>query len=791
MLTLANISSPFHRTHGEQSIAPPSLKKNITIEAQALIDAILHGPQKPIFEVTVIGSGGGGNGGDGGNGVGEEASPETLPPITSILYERGRVFGDSLAAQLPLSSTESSPLLQPAPHNSLLDEIKAAQKEYAEGVENAKGLAKLVSNIFSYLHRCKKNIPFISSIVEMNHFTYAAYALIPPIIKAATHISFFIKNSTFKSKLDNSSIAQTFSNQAIPQSETAASTALQPERISAQADWVYVQRRQAVDRKGFHQSIGQFLIKELPNVILAFVIKLTPLAKGAKKPLIEIVKSLNQIYVSRSLLTKQKELIYSLNPIQDLSQTDAVSKFLDRLKKCQNFQEVKDEFKSADINEEILPEQFEQFRFLMEHNARYQNDISNRYLYSLQRKSPFTRLSQPHLSNTPIARPYANGQYIEQLLRRRQIEVETKIASMKQDIKNKIDATANTQSFEPIKTYFKALSIDLDDIQVNNQPVTNRDLLLLAKNDDQLMERLAKSRLSAIETKASSVVHAIRATLLSKHPEERDFLKFTVLTSTISALFGGIEISCVFSQKIKSFFSETLIKSFSKNLINLPNIGLIFVLFPKTSIKVLAIFLAIAKHIFSKQYKPNEYSAEGYKLGLKIGVLTAIHYFYLAMLFFQKTFLWVDINLIEARIMKMEIQANDPRYDEIETDWQQSKTDFREKKNPLDEAYQTLQTQDVDFMLNPNSKGKNIEGESLDAIKTIISTLDKEDFQYYQQEVQDFLNRHLDLAIRQDGSTTRTQVKIADKVKELFTSEGETFIRVHQENQALHPFISH
>jgi hypothetical protein len=249
--------------------------------------------------------------------------------------------------------------------------------------------------------------------------------------------------------------------------------------------------------------------------------------------------------------------------------------------------------------------------------------------------------ASPEYNDTTIA------QYLEVLKDNITICHQLKLEKDEGHLKTLLDLK---RSFLDLKSKFSHLQTVLESKSEEEiHKLDEKEFDQLGEEFDQLDEEFNKLSESFHETSALLIKQVISETGSRKEAIERQFVEWRVTQSAILLLTCGIQIALWAFPQSPLAPLHPLIEHLTINRVK--QLPLTSFLFPEKSIKLMTMSLLIAEHLtLGLDFKPHEYSLEGYKLSFQIRFFRFIDMILSSVVYFDRALSWIQAHMISNQI---------------------------------------------------------------------------------------------------------------------------------------------
>lgn len=313
-----------------------------------------------------------------------------------------------------------------------------------------------------------------------------------------------------------------------------------------------------------------------------------------------------------------------------------------------------------------------------------------------------------------------------------------------------------------------------------------------AVQDEDYRNLISREWVAHQENTAQLIVQGLRQALLSKNKVENKFLLFEAVKNSFKILCSALQFYLffpVFSTSTFNSILEVFFKDFSKvGSFKLFNIG--SHLYPKLKLKIDSIFLLIAKHFFAVNYKPHEYSLDGYRLEGQRRMIRFVLLIYSLLFLSQEGLLWVNFKVFDLFSQRLERRSlsEDSRYIELNQEREKVNKYWHDYKKKTDEQIKSLKFQDLNLIFqtppppatsNKKTTDQIVEGgttgdtivEGNTTIDTIVDALRDADVRFFPKATIVFFETHLGFHL-----TEESKGSLKKYLENFFTKEEGDFI---------------
>ncbi len=486
---------------------------------------------------------------------------------------------------------------------------------------------------------------------------------------------------------------------------------------------------------------------------------------------VSIIKNAYSAWKIGKACRYQKEWVHHLSPrilidhqASEASQeqlNDETISFLNSLSLCKNVEEVKKIFKQRRMSiEEDVPNDFASWQQLFE-GKRFRRYIIQSYYHSVGKK------------------PVFNTDDVKSLLRKREKDFKATVDANLTKIFGFI-TTTHEFTFEEIKDFFAKQHIYLNCLEF---PPQNKEEWELRINDLEFQRSLAKQWVEYQETSAKLLDQGLRQSLLSKNAIESKFLNYrwkeNIASITLSLIqfaltFRGMHFSSIAA--ISEAFSIDLSKA------GIPGIGLIYLLFPDTSLKIETLIASVSEYLFLGQYKPHTYSKESYKLFFQKRWLLFISKLHSQISLFKQFMLWINIRLVENCIMGLPKKPLEEysKYTEIQEDEKQFQLKCRKRLKELKILLRQMRLLDEKKIIQPSYGRTGPNGEKVDSIEIIANTLEELDMEMFSERTREFIETNFGIKL------TENRKDLKKEFEKFFLKNEMNFVNSNRKNRFIY-----
>jgi hypothetical protein len=468
--------------------------------------------------------------------------------------------------------------------------------------------------------------------------------------------------------------------------------------------------------------------------------------KSFFKLFIVSVKELINTISSIGAIDKQHELLYTLAaPSISLNSTEQTitpqaSIFIQKLLVCPTVDAVKSVLEAAGVDI-VPPNNIDQFRYLMQ-SSRYRSILAEKFDYTLQKGTFFSRVTQFEVGNQSSGVRTISSSTVFDALKAQQADYNNRLELLQKEIKEENPSLP--------------------------------DDLVLAK---------AKQKLDAIEIEASLLKTALKQTMVVKHQLERPFFYYSVIGSIqkfslFSAKFVG---SCLSTYGKTALYDA--VDAISKDLFDSTCISGIVSFFSfvpmvsQISFKTVNVVIDLSQLTFARQYKPNEYSVNGYYNSFLLEKIKLQKFLHAAYVLSMKGGYYLRDAVAHFRNQET---SNTP-YELLDAQQAELNKALKIEKKAATKVLQNLKAKDLDRALSQSITG---------GIEIIAETLSKANVRYYPKETLEFLNRHIGLGLSalddREALSKLDSASLSEQITQLFMSDTKDFLDTIHANEVSH-----
>lgn len=414
-----------------------------------------------------------------------------------------------------------------------------------------------------------------------------------------------------------------------------------------------------------------------------------------------------------------------------------VRAFLMSLIKCSTLKEVKKILDDKSIITIELPQAFNRWRTQLK-DPQFKSMLKESY-YVATGKRPWTLRSYKDSVTDSIV----DGD-IEKRLAAAQKEREKKIERAASTIIAKNIDACQTKSYPEIVEHFKSLHVHFDTLVLDKTlqqalpwPLTSKDEWQACAASPEFCQALAAQWVDYQEALSQLTDQTGRQFLLSTLSVENKFLNFHWTKYNVGILSSAVQfIFCLeyLSLQIATSVLKIFVTEFAS--MNIPGAGLLYLgypLYPNFSFKPEAIIMLLAEHFFGIKHRPNEYSLESYQLSMQIRLVELQEVARYLLTTIQGILLWINIRLIENRVMELEqkpLEA-DNRYQGLTDQYRKACMDCQNTIISYKARLNALKLADVNIALNPEIADLRTNDKPFDPIENFVHSLQDADFDYF------------------------------------------------------------
>lgn len=303
-----------------------------------------------------------------------------------------------------------------------------------------------------------------------------------------------------------------------------------------------------------------------------------------------------------------------------------------------------------------------------------------------------------------------------------------------------------------------------------------------AVKDQNYRDLISREWMTHQESTAQLIVQGLRQALLCKNKVENKFLVFEAIKNSFKILCSALQLYLfypVFSTSTFNSILEVFFKDFSKvGSFRLFNIG--SHLYPNLKLKIDFIFLLIAKHFFAVNYKPHEYSLEGYRLEGQRRMIRFALLIYSLNFLCQEGLLWANFKVLDLFSQRpaRRLFSEDSCYIELNQERERINKFYHEYKERTDKQIKSLKFQDLNLLFKTppppgppkeDNTANIVEGST--TIDTIVDALRDADVRFFPKATIVFFKTHLGFNL-----TEESKGSLKKYLENFFTKEEGNFI---------------
>lgn len=345
-------------------------------------------------------------------------------------------------------------------------------------------------------------------------------------------------------------------------------------------------------------------------------------------------------------------------------------------------------------------------------------------------------------------------------------------------IKDVVDE-CNKKSFQEIIVHLKDLHINLDTLSLNNRtlpiPPTTKEEWLKCSENGQFCEALAEQWVNYQETSARLLLQGLQPILLSKLHVEEKFLRLQMVENTLNLVSFIIQLILSFPQTIL-YQTNSLLEVFVKDLAKdgIPGGGAAYLFFPELNFKLGTLIMKFVGHFFAGQYKPNEYSFEGYRMSVKMR-LYKLHVFVCdVMQLIGQAVLWLSIHL-ENRMNRLNGKKSveeAARLNAKKAIYEKFRSDITQNIKNIEKNLEELRVKDA-----KNNLKQGVNDKEFDPIKNFVEAFLAVDPKFFPPNVVEFFEENLGIDF---GNKDKTMVGPA--LRKVLAADGAKLIDLYTQS---------
>lgn len=531
-----------------------------------------------------------------------------------------------------------------------------------------------------------------------------------------------------------------------------------------------IKEQQAAQVKGL-DSLGKLMSKAIVFPIAEALPYAASLSKSSAQKIaaksgkygFSVFKHIHHIYEIYQARRLQSEWMHHLKPrmmidpsisadSQQQLQED-VQAFLNSLTQCSSLKEVEKQFKAVGLSLE-LPEDFEKWQKLLA-DKRYCRYLIHSYYHCVGKQ------------------PVMNSAYLQDLLHQRQAVFEAKVEQSLPMIDQQIQA-CQEMSFAEIQKHFAKLHIHFD--RLESPPQDKREWQAKIQSED-FRRSLAKQWVDYQETNAQLAEQAMRQALLSKNQVERSLLFYRGVESLVGVVVSITQIALAIPgwalTKIWSVL-QTLVADLGTFI---PGIGVVYLLFPETALKVDSVAMLFCESLVGSVYKPHEYSWEGYKVSFLIRWFKFVSMLCTMINWLEYGLVSFTIGIETLAFQRPNFQ--DTRFIQIQEKLEQQHLNCKQRVQELEERLYQLRIQDARSIIQPNAVQNGQKQQEFDPFENLTEALKDADFSYFPTSTLEFFEENLGIEL-----TKMNLNQLKEKLENSFTLGEEDFIDAYRFNRS-------